>query len=449
MYCTVLVEIKDYHPLDAATSWKEADRSSSTRDAVQGIPWLQLHARSRLDLNKIKNAIRTSTDAAKQRVARLKSLKWHLPAVLPRLGNMLNLISNHWLIAVIVFATLVVAPLLYWIASPDTFSQRLRTLTAIGTGIGAIALFINLFFTSQTVENSRQTLLHQRKSQQDDRFFKAAELLGNERSIDARVAALFALEQLANDSDDQYRQVMEVISTFIRRRSDEVRSDGWGVSKAPQDIEAAITILGRRQRTIGRGEQTGLNLRGAFLRSVSLRNAEFQLVDLAGANLADTQFYSCNFAGARFDEAQLQDSTWEDCILISANFRSVNASGLTLDYSGDLPDPYNRVATLVRHGEGSRSSSSYEMVERSTKEDPVNAGILLEGSYWNEAQIADTSIWGDIFRVPPTPLDLSGLTGMSIDQYEALRTEPDTIPPKYLSDPSRYERLDEYGNVPF
>lgn len=150
--------------------------------------------------------IRTVGELAKRVCGRANTWRFTiwLDATIPRCGtaDLRGWLDKHWLALTIVVAIGVLAPMLYSTAAPGNFDERLRTLTAIGTGIGALALFINLYFTGQTVENSRASLLHERERQQDERFFKAAELLGNERSIDARIAALFALEQLATDSDD-------------------------------------------------------------------------------------------------------------------------------------------------------------------------------------------------------------------------------------------------------
>jgi hypothetical protein len=357
-------------------------------------------------------------------------------------------LRTHWLPSIIFLAICVLGPLLYSAANPNNFEERLRTLTAIGTGIGALALFINLLFTRQTVENSRQTLSHQRKSQQDERFFKAAELLGNERSIDARIAALFALEHLANDSDDHYGQVIEVISTFVRRRSDELSSEGWGPEKTPQDIEAAVTILGRRRKALGRGEQNGINLRGAFLRRIALRNGEFQLADLTDANLMDAELKNCNFADARFVAAKLQNGKWSNCILINADFRQADATSLQIDFDDGLPNPYLRVATLMTREEGDDAPPVYGMTDHQVEE-PVNEGIFLDGSYWSDTELQDASVWGDLFRSNDKPLNLSGMRGMSRLQYDVLEKPSDTIPPSYLYDPEGYEQNTDEADLPF
>lgn len=77
--------------------------------------------------------------------------------------------------------------------------------------IGAIALAGGLYFTWRNLKVTED-------KQVAERFAKAIELLGNE-NIHIRLGASYALERIANDSDKDYWQVIEVLTAYIREQS--------------------------------------------------------------------------------------------------------------------------------------------------------------------------------------------------------------------------------------
>src|SRR3712207_3611902 len=101
---------------------------------------------------------------------------------------------------------------------PPTLAERQDALTTVAPLVGAVVLGLNLVFTGRTVENPRRALDHAQENQKAERFFKASEQLGDKDSEDVRIAALYSLERLANDSPDYYNQVIWVICAFVRRR---------------------------------------------------------------------------------------------------------------------------------------------------------------------------------------------------------------------------------------
>jgi hypothetical protein len=147
---------------------------------------------------------------------------------------------------------LVLALVAIWLR-PSGFAEGNEFVRTIAQVIGGFALLAGLYFTAESVRNSATTLDHQRVSEMNERFFKSVELLGKEEGEGAHIGALFALEQLANESDEHYHQVIGAICAFVRSRSGQVRPDDpkdlpvESFRKAPQDIYVAMTVLGRRR----------------------------------------------------------------------------------------------------------------------------------------------------------------------------------------------------------
>ncbi len=178
---------------------------------------------------------------------------------------------------VLVIMGIVVLLLTLWFVGPETPEQRNEVIRTVATLIGGAASLVQLWFTRETIrintQNTAATIENQKHTQLTalaERFYKATEQLGSE-SVDVRIGALYSLERLANDHEDYYLQVIEVVCAFVGRRSTAVR-EGLGTEKdadsapgSPQDIEFAVKILVRRKHRLGDVEQSGLDFHGAYL----------------------------------------------------------------------------------------------------------------------------------------------------------------------------------------
>jgi hypothetical protein len=159
------------------------------------------------------------------------------------------------------------------------------------------ALLVGLLFTWQQQRTTTRQLAQQsqqfaqqldlsRHGQVGERFNRAVEQLGADNQ-DVRLGGIYELEQLARQAADRRLVIFEVVSAYIRQHppgrptqptTSTASLPGTTLltsslrTRAP-DVQAALTVLGRRQvlesdPTIELG---GLDLAGA---------------DLAGANLA-------------------------------------------------------------------------------------------------------------------------------------------------------------------
>jgi hypothetical protein len=352
--------------------------------------------------------------------------------------------SNHVLLVGLTGVVLT-SIVVFAVLSPQGFEQRREAITIVATIAGAMALFMNLFFTSRTVENSRRTLEHSQDSQKAERFFRASEQLGNRDSEDVRIAALFSLERLAKDSDDYYDQVIQVVCSFVRRRSGDFQAsveciDEWNEKELPvwernedghlfeprdaidfprtsHDIETAMRLLQRRRKRFGVDEDRGLDLRGANLSGLEFRRADFQGANFEDSLLINTKFMQCNlahclFRRADFRFAQISNSLLNDTRLSSAKFQHAHVY-----FAGEVDNPDNLVAHFV-------PNSKPEQWKRSTKAtEPhrVDASRYLDGSYWHGVEFFQTEIFCH---------DLSGMRGMMPFQTRGIQIPDGATPPE-------------------
>ena len=192
-----------------------------------------------------------------------------------------------------------------------------------------------------------------------DRFSKAVEQLGND-NIHVRLGGIYALEQIAKDSEEKYYwSVMETLAAYLRIKSP--LTPKIGEDSVPrltrQEVQAVITVLGRRKHPV---EKRGIrpldlsetNLQGLALlgdlgnsekfymsainlSGINFTGANFQCASLFGVILERTFFMKADLRGAQFDsssfqEANMKNANFKQAQLMRTDFREANLNGANL-----------------------------------------------------------------------------------------------------------------------
>ena len=249
-----------------------------------------------------------------------------------------------------------------------------RLTTWIGAVGVAVAAFTGLISSNHQYRLSQQAQIITEQGQITDRFTKAVEQLGSDKSLDVRLGGIFSLERLARDSKGDYPTVMEVLTAYVRGHSPVVGSDDQLVtaatvvpcaesSKLPIDIEAVVTVISRRDPTVPLAnpidlsgsclhnvtysgatlagadltgaDLTGANLTGAFLTGADLTGAELTGADLTGANLTgafltDADLTRAELTGAELTGAKLTGADLTGADLTGANLTDADLFGANL-----------------------------------------------------------------------------------------------------------------------
>ena len=212
-------------------------------------------------------------------------------------------------------------PLADWLARTDVGSvggslhetavdnARGRLLT-LGAGLVAVSalVFTALNFrllrrnSEQADQWQRRTYELTEQGQVTDRYTKAVEQLGSDK-IDVRIGGIYALERIARDSAKDHPTVMEVLAAFIREHSSQPMHEPAEGPGEPEpvtrpDIQAAVTVIGRRDTT--HDDRRRINLRNVYLPFADLPKANLADVDLTSADLT-----SANLTGAKLHKADL------------------------------------------------------------------------------------------------------------------------------------------------
>ena len=213
----------------------------------------------------------------------------------------------------------------------DLVNEYRRTLAQI---IGGFGLVVGLYFTwRQSAITERQLtitadqlkisieqnqiangqLALARETQVADRFTKAIEQLsavdGQLRpKLEVRLGSIYALEQIAEQSERYHNSVLDVLTAYIRARP--ARKDP--ASAIDQDIQVALTVIGRRSLQNVVSEHP-LNFEGADLRRADLRKGNFKGANLSNATLSEADLSGSDFRGANFEGAEMASVRFCNC----------------------------------------------------------------------------------------------------------------------------------------
>jgi len=223
--------------------------------------------------------------------------------------------------------------------------------------VGSV-LLIGVYFTARNVQIAQQNLHATEEGKITDRFSKAIEQLGSEK-LELRLGGIYALERVAGDSERDHWPVMEVLTAYIREHAPCQRHLGekgkipieTATAVHPQtDIQAILTVIGRRQRTFRHGEKQFLDLGAVDLRGANLSQSRLAYVNLIEADLTEAFLTRANLTGANLIVANLIVANLTGADLVDADLIGANLTGATflareylqsviIDETTQLPGP--------------------------------------------------------------------------------------------------------------
>jgi uncharacterized protein YjbI with pentapeptide repeats len=285
-------------------------------------------------------------------------------------------------------------------------TEARKTLALILTGG---LLLVGLYLIWGTLQETRRLLEHSQylaparpAAQLGERLLRATEQLGamhiggHEKHLEVRLSGIYALERLAQEFPHEYWPVMEVLTAYARANP----STG---SAPPVDLEAVLTVLKRRGRAYGRGEDRPLNLRAvgwhgmsleeidlshAILAQADLRAVNFARASLRRANLRGARLSGATLTGAIFEGADLQGADLHEANLRGAVFAGANLSGA--DLSGvDLTQAALAGASL----QGARLHGT--SLQGADLRGIALAGAALHAADLREANLAEANLAGN------------------------------------------------------
>ncbi|MDP3183063.1 MAG: pentapeptide repeat-containing protein [Desulfobaccales bacterium] len=215
--------------------------------------------------------------------------------------------------------------------------------------VGGVFILVGLYIAWVRSKAMRDQAEVDREQQLTDLYVKAIEQLGSEK-LQIRLGGIYALERIARESAKDHWPIMEVLTAFVRENAPRHWENLSGLQpgeddvsppppyKPTTDVQAVLTIIGRRTRTFGQGEEQPLDLRETHLAGADLRHAKFQGALLAEANLQRAVLWHANLQGANLWQANLQradlmSANLHGALLMSTNFQWASLSGAKLQWA--------------------------------------------------------------------------------------------------------------------
>ncbi len=190
-----------------------------------------------------------------------------------------------------------------------------KTLAQI---MGGAFVLLGGYLAWRRVTALERTVAVTQEGQITERFTRAIQLLGDRENLEVRLGGIYALERIAKDSPKDHWTIMEVLTAYVREQARWVGSSGTSLPpneiRPPADIQAIMTVIGRRNRAYEEGHERRLDLYATDLRGVLLLDAH-----LENANLAETHLEGALLNGVHLEGAYLWKAHLEGAVLDGAN----------------------------------------------------------------------------------------------------------------------------------
>jgi uncharacterized protein YjbI with pentapeptide repeats len=278
---------------------------------------------------------------------------------------------------------------------PALVNEYRRTMAQV---LGGVALLVGLYLTWRRIAATERTVEISQEGQITERFTRAIEQLGHEK-IEIRLGGIYALERIARDSEKDHWPIIEVLTTYIRDNSPVTRMEG-----VSSDIQAILTVLGRRTRSYGKGEPHPLDLHNTSLKESRLIGASLEHCDLSNTDLQTANLHGANLGHANLRNAKLTEADLGSVILVDADISEAELVNANLQ-NASLANAALRAADL----EGAVLAGT----------DLTGAELQwanLSGAYLPEANLEGTSFRGAILTA--TGLEASNVKKADFSQAD-------------------------------
>ncbi|MEW6496619.1 MAG: pentapeptide repeat-containing protein [Cyanobacteriota bacterium] len=285
-------------------------------------------------------------------------------------------------------------------------------LKVVATIFGGIAILGNLFYAAKrakaldasaiaanatakaALENAKAALKNAEAAQDKqitERFTKAVEQLASQE-IAIRLGGIYALERIAKNSQDDHWTIMEVLTAFVREKcllKEEEEGEREQLPKIPTDIQAALTVIGRRDMEKDPENQkldlSKVNIASANLREANLQGANLYQANLQGADLTKAQLQGADLGNTNLQQAHIIEANLQGAILTEANLKGAFLNGTNLQQT-DL------MAAILEGVQLSSADLRKSLLKRANLQSTRLCNAQLQGADIRQADFSGASL---------------------------------------------------------
>jgi uncharacterized protein YjbI with pentapeptide repeats len=214
---------------------------------------------------------------------------------------------------------------------PSEFAKAKNDIrTTLLQGIGGLLVLLGAGIGATV--GLRQLALN-REGQITERFTRAIDQLGSDRTTEVRIGGIYALERIARDSEPDRGPIIEVLSAYLHQHAPQPDTPWCAISEdgghdPPQaipssDVQAVLTVMRRREPIAGGWTDPALDLaklglQGADLHGAHLESADLNSTHMEGGNLEGAHLKGANLIDVRLHWAKLNAADLRGAILLGA-----------------------------------------------------------------------------------------------------------------------------------
>jgi Pentapeptide repeats (8 copies) len=248
----------------------------------------------------------------------------------------------------------------------DLITAENNARVTIAQIIGGLVVLLGLYATFRNIEIARENLRVAEVGKLTERFSKAVEMLGSDK-LNVRLGGIYALERIARDSLKDHWTVIEVLTAFVREQSKEEYLKSQQCDQRPsyydvvdpefrepyqianrlrEDIQAALTVIGRREWADLERPYQEINLMDASLAGTFLLDANLKRANLFQTKLPQSILYKADLRNALLGSAILVNADLSYAKLHKATLIDANLAGADLRTSMGLTWEQISTATI-------------------------------------------------------------------------------------------------------
>jgi uncharacterized protein YjbI with pentapeptide repeats len=376
----------------------------------------------------------------------------------------------------------------------DLRANRIQVITTVVQALGGIAVLIGIYFAWANLKATQEAQKNTQKSQEEtiritnegqitDRFTKAIDQLGNTQP-DVRLGGIYALERIARDSEKDHWPIMEILTTFVRVHAPVTKTEaphsmpvaarvhgsvtkteaphGVPVAAPSPDIQAILTVIGRRELSYEKGKNERLNLNGANLAGANLIGAQLSNTDLEGANLTGAALNNASLNHASLKNASLNNASLNNASLNNASLFEAGLEGADLtraDLKGSnlLAADLRDAVLLGAHLVGAKLEGANLMKTDLVGAELVNSNLEsanladadleyanlahtdLKSADLTRANLNNANLSGADLKITPGQIELYGIVGISQEQVNSALGDRNTVLPSGIVMPESWK----------
>ncbi len=178
-------------------------------------------------------------------------------------------------------------------------------------------------------KNNSGALLYENNNETEELDFKRPIMEEvTEPNLEVRAGAIYALERIAQDSERDHIQIMEILCTYVRQNAPAFDTEPTkNLVERPRpriDIQTSISVIGRRS-----SERILMEAQQEY--HLDLRNCDLSGVDFKARDYSAAMFHDCRMEAAIFRDAKLHGTEFYRTLLNFCDFSTASMKGARLD----------------------------------------------------------------------------------------------------------------------